>query len=132
MFSPCSGHGPEERTAFLDKLDGLLQAKKGGEVMICGGDFNAGIGKVDGDEVAGPHGQERMDEAGKELRNVLNLHQLYSPLTFCRSEYEGSWVHPRSKRSHQLDHIYVEREEKNFGCLGLCLPPTCTKFFTCC
>jgi exonuclease III len=111
-YSPHTGHGPEERAVFLDSLDGLLQAKKGGEVMICGGDFNAGIGNDDKDGICGPYGQTRLDGAGKELRNILNIHNMYSPLTFCRSEYDGTWVHPRSKRSHQLDHIFMEKAER--------------------
>ena len=80
--------------------------------MICGGDFNAGIGKDDSDGISGPYGQTRLDGAGRELRNIINMHEMCSPLAFCRSEHEGTWVHPRSKSSHQLDHIFVEKAER--------------------
>ena len=81
--------------------------------MICGGDFNANMGgDEEGDEVCGKHGTVQNSKAGIELRQLLNIHQMYSPMTFQRSQFTGTWIHPRSKQSHQLDHLFMEQQDK--------------------
>ena len=81
--------------------------------MICGGDFNANIGGIEsGEHVCGEHGTRKQNKAGAELRQVLNLHEMYSPMTFHVSSYKGTWLHPRLKQHHQLDHLFVKQKDK--------------------
>jgi exonuclease III len=113
-YAPVSTAGTTQRRIFHDDLDLLMDKSRQNEVMLVGGDFNAALGGPSPhDNVCGQHASAHTNTAGTELRGLLVLHGLFSPVTCFNSQYKGSWTHMRSKKQHQLDHIFMAHTEKN-------------------
>ena len=69
-----------------------MRKKKGTDIMMVGGDFNAAMGGPnDQDKVCGPHSLSNTNNAGQELRNMMVMHGMFSPVTFFKSKHCGSW-----------------------------------------
>ena len=113
-YAPVSNAGRQLQQTFHDDLDTLMGKAKQQEVMLVGGDFNAALGNETAqDGVCGPHGLSHTNLAGRTLRGTLTMHEMCSPVTFYKSQYKGSWMHMRSKRMHQLDHIFVGVKDRD-------------------
>ena len=77
------------------------------------GDFGGKDGGGDSQRGAvGPHGIDHVNAAGRRLRSFMESHALCSLTSFFPKKAYGTWVHPRSRLPHQLDHVLVTRSDR--------------------
>ena len=126
-YAPHSGMAATEHAAFYASLDGILAHRKRGDVLMMGIDANASIGKgaLAGPAAecgaVGPHGIDHVNAAGRRLRTYMETHEFASLASFYRKHHYGTWLHPCSKKLHQLDHIIVaQSERRRFVDAGSC------------
>ena len=121
-YAPDSSKPAAEHEAYYTGLAVLLARRRSGDVLIVGTDANAGIGRGPlgnssggGSGCAGavgPHGLLHLNPAGRRLRSFLESHELCSLASFYPKRYYGTWIHPRSKLEHQLDHIFISQAHR--------------------
>jgi hypothetical protein len=79
------------------------------------GDFNAALG--DGDTTCGQHGLNRRTEddleEGDALRMTAHMYDLRDLVTSEKQAFDGTWIHPQSKLSHQCDHAFMQAQEQH-------------------
>ena len=67
----------------------------------------------------GPFGLPHVNASGRRLKAFLELNELASLTSFYRKPRYGTWLHPRSKLPHQLDHIItLQSDRKRFTDAG--------------
>ena len=89
-------------------------AMGGSERLVIGGDFNASVGKngnIRG--VCGSLGSGRMNEAGRDLIEWCQQHDLAYVNSFCRYARRGTWRHMVSGRWYELDGFLVKGSERH-------------------
>ena len=118
-YAPVSTASELEWDGYYSALATAIARMPSGYVLVVCSDANASIGRGcrDTDELStrygavGPHGLDHVNTSGQRLRSFMELHQLASLASFFRKAHYGTWMHPRSKRLQQLDHIFVSRSE---------------------
>ena len=116
-YAPTSAGSDTEWDNYYSAFSTGLARMPAGYVLIVCSDANSSIGRGSNDTSAlagrhnavGPYGMDHINASGRRLRSFLELHQLASLASFFRKPHYGTWLHPRSKRLHQLDHILVSR-----------------------
>ena len=118
-YAPTSDASASAWDEYYSALATAIARMPFGYVLVICTDANASIGRgglgntateLSGRNGAvGPHRLDHVNESGRRLRSFLELHQLASLASFFRKAHYGTWMHPRSKRLHQLDHILVAR-----------------------
>ena len=65
------------------------------------------------DLVLGPFDVNHINDARRELHDLLSAKRLCSAATFFQKPAHcyASWHHPRSKKGHQLDHFLISRRD---------------------
>ena len=62
------------------------------------------------DDPIGVFGIAHINEYGRRFRSYLSMNNLCAMSTrFLKKEY-ATWIHPRRKQKHQIDHFLVNRE----------------------
>ena len=86
-----------------------------------------GIGSLAGEcatehaGAVGPFGLKHMNAAGRRLRTYMEVHELTSLASHFRKPWYGTWLHPCSKKLHQLDHMIVTQSDlRRFTDAGSC------------
>ena len=109
---PESGQGKKRaREALHLQYETALQAKRDRDILIVIGDFNAALGN--GDTICGQHGLKRRNEEGDALRVTAHIYDLRDLVTFEKQAFDGTWIHPQSKLSHQCDHVFMQAQEQH-------------------
>ena len=93
-----------------------------GQPSLAGVDANASVGGtlcgvrpdtglcVGGDAVS-TCGIAHMNESGRRLRTWLELHELGTLASHFKKKFYGTWLHPRTRKPYQLDHILFQRRD---------------------
>ena len=84
------------------------------ERLIIGGDFNANVGK--GNErggVCGRYGLGRMNEAGRDLIEWCEEHEMAYANSFVRHKRRGTWFNRMYGRWYELDGFVVRKGERH-------------------
>ena len=112
---PDSGQRQEMRNNYNVRFEKALQAARSDETVLVMGDFNAemGVAQDDDDEVCGKHGNAHTNTAGRNLKTTMGLYGLTDLVSHFPQSMEGTWVHPRSKKWHQLDRVFIARQNKH-------------------
>jgi len=77
-----------------------------------GRDCNSSIGcnsRTD-DGSLGMYGLSHMNASGLHFFSFLAIHQLKAATTWFKKKTYTTWIHPRSKNPHQIDHFLVNNE----------------------
>ena len=62
-----------------------------------------------------------MNESGRRLRSWLELHELGTLASHFKKKFYGTWLHPRTRKPYQLDHILFQRRDRTlFSDCGSC------------
>ena len=91
-----------------------------GNILVVLGDFNARVGKREGDsdvwrEVRGKHGVGSCNEAGARL---LEFEKLQVHL--------ATWKHPATKQAHMIDIVLMRKGERRLcRCVRVCRSACC-------
>ena len=112
---PDSSQTQTAKTNFQVLFEKALQNAKQNETLLVMGDFNADMGrKVDEQDVTcGVHGMEHSNTAGLALKQTACLYGLKDLVSFQEQPFLGTWVHPRSKKWHQLDRIMMKHSDSH-------------------
>ena len=114
--APDSGKNSATREAFQRRLERALRATKTKDVLLLMGDFNASMGIADddsGDGVLGMHGISHVNKAGQELEMLAAAHGLKDLVSQEEQAFYGTWMHPQSKKWHQLDKIFMRGSQSH-------------------
>ena len=115
-YCPVGSSDQEKWEIFLTKLDSCLAWKVRGDVLFIGIDSNSSIGTMQRAEnepmtAVGPHGYYHLNHAGERLRTYLEVNGLTAATTYFKKNTYGTWIHPRSKKSHQIDHFITSKSD---------------------
>ena len=75
-----------------------------------GMDGNSSMGTNNGN-IRGPFGGPHTNDAGRRMHSFLSIRGLTTTTTFFQKKSYGTWIHPRSKLPHQLDHIITNKDK---------------------
>ena len=117
-YAPCSGQSSDERQAFYDDVSTQTSNGNSRDILVLFIDANAspGVGVRACDRPPGsprslgPWGNRKVNAAGQEFREFMQLNGLASAATFFRSKGDNhdTWIHPRTKTGSQIDHALVK------------------------
>lgn len=114
-YAPTLLADSDSKDEFYSQLSQHLLGLPRGDRVVILGDLNARIGSDSNSwpNILGPHGIGTMNENGQRLLEFCATHSLCIPNTFFESSSRAkvTWMHPRSRRWHQLDHIIVRRRD---------------------
>ena len=117
-YAPVSSASTDVWDAYYADVTQLLSHQHAGDVVVLCTDGNAsiGCGQLDGStrtrsSSVGPFGLPHLNNSGRRLRCFLETNALASLASFYRKPYYGTWMHPASRKMHQLDHLVVSRAD---------------------
>lgn len=114
-YAPTLKASSESKDEFYEGLNEAILRIPAGDNIALIGDFNARIGSDFNawSNVMGQHGIGKMNENGQRLLELCAAHSLCLTSTFFGGSMcsKTTWMHPRSRRWHQLDHIIVRRRQ---------------------
>jgi hypothetical protein len=118
-YAPIGAAPPEVWDEFLSDLADCMSKKQVGDVLVVGIDANSSIGvsqpsdedDFDSFSPVGRFGVRHSNVAGERFYTFLAQYRLAAISTFFEKQRYGTWVHPRSKKAHQLDHILTEHHQ---------------------
>ncbi|XP_066928501.1 craniofacial development protein 2-like [Clytia hemisphaerica] len=111
------GVAPEtEWDNFFNDLDACISKKLPNDIIIIGSDTNSSIGCLNktidyyNNSCVGQFGLSYANDAGHRFASHLSLNELLAVTTCFRKNNYATWIHPRSKLKHQIDHFIVKKE----------------------
>jgi len=57
----------------------------------------------------GPHGNQKLNQRGENIRALMNQLELRAISTFYQSKSYDTWLHPATKEEYQLDHFLIPK-----------------------
>ena len=69
-----------------------------------------GVNRSNDSSPLGKFGISHVNESGKRMLSYLAIQELKVVTTCFKKKKYGTWLHPRSKNIHQIDHMFVNRE----------------------
>ena len=85
----------------------------GGDRLIIGGDFNANVGRgYERRGVCGKYGVGRVNEAGADLIDWCEEHELVYVNSFMKHRRRGTWFNLRYGRWYELDGFIVRKKDR--------------------
>ncbi|XP_052253146.1 uncharacterized protein LOC127859679 [Dreissena polymorpha] len=113
VYAPTLGASDEDKDTFYDQLDSLVSGIPKVEPILLLGDVNARVGTdhQSWSSCIGHYGTGKMNDNGQRLPELCSYYNLCITNTFFQSkpQHRVSWMHPRSRRWHQLDHVITRR-----------------------
>ena len=111
-YAPVGNAPDQEWDVYLDKLSSCMNKKRKGDILIIGSDCNSSVGCNTGndDGPLGKNGLSHTNASGLRFFSFLAMHQLKAATTWFPKRTYATWIHPRSKNPHQIDHFLVSNE----------------------
>ena len=115
-YCPVGKADPDVWEEFLQQLNTCVARKHADDLLLIGMDSNSSIGtmKREGQEMmtaVGPHGIHHVNDAGERLRSYLDINNYVALTTYFKKSAYATWIHPRSKKPHQIDHFLTEKSQ---------------------
>ena len=108
------GKAPEnEWEDYFDKLTTCLRRKRNNDIIVIGTDCNSSMGCKSDREIDSPlgcFGLNHTNESGLRFLTYLAINNLRVTATSFKKNHYTTWIHPRSKKLHQIDHFMVNCE----------------------
>ena len=96
----------EDQLLFYNNLSSIYATIPANYILFSGQDLNASLGTNNNSKLKciGPYGLNNRNSKGKEAINILNLHNLFAPLTFFEHKNYTTWKSfDGYNRPYQLD-----------------------------
>ena len=93
---------------YFENLDQCISCKKTDDILIIGSDTNSSMGSGNAYSSVGLFGVPHINESGRRFASHLTINNLVAATTWFRKRQYGTWIHPRSKTVHQIDHFITE------------------------
>uniref|UniRef100_UPI00398F0602 uncharacterized protein n=1 Tax=Pristiophorus japonicus TaxID=55135 RepID=UPI00398F0602 len=114
-YAPTLPSPDEMKERFYEDLDRLVRSTPAGDKLIILGDFNARVGKDSKHwkGVIGQHGTGKLNSNGLLLLSMCVENDLTIANTLFRQadKYKTTWMHPRAKQWHMIDHVIVRSRD---------------------
>ncbi|XP_066933309.1 uncharacterized protein [Clytia hemisphaerica] len=110
-YAPVGNAPEDEWDLYFDQLSSCIAKKHHNDILLIGSDTNSSMGtSSENEDPVGNFGISHINNSGRRYRSYLSINNL-SAMTSCfkKNEY-GTWIHPRSKKPHQIDHFIVNRQ----------------------
>ena len=116
-YAPTLKACSEEKDEFYQLLSESLSTISKGDDLVLAGDFNTRVG-AEYDQwngALGHHCLGKMNENGQRLLELCTNYNLALTYTFFAGSLNSklTWMHPRYRCWHQLDHIVVRCRQLN-------------------
>ena len=115
IYAPTMTNPEENKERFYQQLDEAIQKVPKQDKLILLGDFNARVGTSSDlwHGIIGKHGIGQENSNGKLLLTLCSQHKLAITNTFfqLKDHHKTTWMHPRSKHWHQIDHIICRQSD---------------------
>lgn len=108
-YSPVGAADEATWEQYLHNLDECIGNKKADDILILGCDTNSSMGCSNEHSSIGLFGATHTNDSGRRFSSYLSIHNFVAATTFFRKRNYGTWVHPRSKMVHQIDHFITDR-----------------------
>ena len=112
QYAPQVNRPQEEKDAFLEELEDMVQAVPDNEMICIDGDFNAHIGETCRN-YQGVHGQKgygTVNEEGERLLETCEALELYITNTGFKKKYEQRVTYRSGGHDTQIDFLLVRKE----------------------
>ena len=93
---------------YLRNLDNCINQKRTNDILVIGSDTNSSMGCSNDNTCLGTFGISYVNEYGRRFASYLAINNLIEATTCFRKKSYGTWIHPRSKNVHQIDHFLTE------------------------
>ena len=113
-YAPVGNATEDEWDLYFDQLSSCIAKKHHNDIVLIGSDTNSSMGtSSETEDPVGNFGISHINNSGRRYRSYLSINNL-SAMTSCfkKNDY-GTWIHPRSKKQHQIDHFIVNREMRH-------------------
>ena len=106
-YAPVGVGSQEVWDDFFATLDRCIERKKNQDLLFIGVDTNSsmGISCESSSNSVGRFGIEHVNDAGLRFKSYLATSNLCAVSTRFKKKSYVTWVHPRSKKGHQIDHV---------------------------
>ena len=100
---------------FFEQLNSCCSRKQRSDILIIGSDTNSSMGcgsKSDQGGVRcsiGKFGLPHVNDSGRRYGSYMAINNLIALTTCFRKSQYGTWIHPRSKLQHQIDHFLTDK-----------------------
>ena len=115
VYAPTMTNPVEAKDIFYQQLDDIIRSVPSGDKLIIMGDLNARVGAdhTAWTDIIGTHGIGKENSNGTLLLSLCARHSLSITNTFfqLKDAYKTTWMHPRSKHWHQIDHIICRQSD---------------------
>ena len=109
-YAPVGNTPDDVWDIFFEQLDNCIARKTSNDILVIGTDTNSGMGHASEnyDSLLGNFGLPHVKDSGRRFLSYLSNLSVMTT-AFMKKKY-ATWIHPRSKKTHQIDHIIVNRE----------------------
>ena len=118
-YAPIGSSNQLHWDDFFDCIDICLSRMHHNDTLLIGCDTNSSMGtRTSPRESAvgnmcsvGCHGISHVNESGRRFLSYLELNNLVTLTTYFQKKNYGTWMHPRSKNLHQIDHFLTRKTD---------------------
>ena len=93
---------------YLRNLDNCINQKRTNDILVIGSGTNSSMVCSNDNTCLGTFGISYINESGRRFASYLAINNLIAATTCFRKKSYGTWIHPRSKNVHQIDHFLTE------------------------
>ena len=119
-YAPTLSACSDVKDQFYCKLDDLLNTIPKNDHIYLLGNFNARVGKDHEawPDCLGKYGIGKINDNGQRLLELCSNYHLCTTSSFFpnKLQHKASWMHPRSKHQHQLDHVITRKDQLSLVC----------------
>jgi hypothetical protein len=114
-YAPTSSSNEKEIEDFYDQLSIAINEMEKNSWLIILGDFNAKIGKSNGNEseVVGPFGLGERNDRGEMLLNFARSRELFISNTQFKKRLNRRWTWHLGRAWNEIDYIITRKSQKN-------------------
>ena len=127
-YSPIGNADETEWDEFMEQLDQCTARKHKDDILVIGTDANSSLGTMKRRDQpsltsVGSFGNPHINAAGRRYRTYLEMKNMVALTTYFQKKSYSTWIHPRSKLPHQIDHFITEKSSfSRFADAGLTEP----------
>ena len=120
-YAPTAEALPSIKIKFYNYLQDTIDKIPHNKILVMWGDFNArvgllGIGNDLWQGVIGKHGLSEHNFVGEDFLEFCALNQFSNMNTWSQKKeiYQGTWMHPATKKCHMIDFVVMRAEQRIF------------------
>ena len=99
---------------FFDNIDTCLSRMHPNDILVVGADTNSSMGVRRAEQQMsslGRYGIHHVNDSGRRFQSYLEMNNHIALTTYFQKKTYGTWIHPRSKSVHQIDHFITSKTD---------------------